>query len=203
MGGRQPVENAVVRRIAPIVTIVAVSVVMAATAAAALSPTRLYQALLTKPYPDSQLPSGDTSAKVGLATASKSGLRYHVVGEVTVAVDGPDPDDGVGFDVFPNKSDALGDLNHPTLSGQEKLHIIPGGVPGYPKLPGHMWTGSITGKNALGKTITDGVTLVGVVRNDVLIDAFTDSADNTDSGNIPAALALIRSGLKHLSAVGG
>jgi hypothetical protein len=197
------VVQANLRRIAPIVAIgAAVCVVAAATAAPAISPAKLYQALLTRPYPDSQLPSGFTSAKVGLSTPSKTGLRYHAVGEVTVAVDGPDPDDGLGFNVFPNHSDALGDLNHPTFTGQ-KVHIVPGGVPGYANLPGHMWTGSITGKNAFGKTITNGVTLVAVVRNNVLVQAATDSADNADSGNIPAALALIRSGLRHLSSVGG
>lgn len=203
MGSRKSVAQANPRRIAPIAAIVAaVCVVAAATAAPTISPAKLYQALLTKPYPDSQLPSNFTSAKVGLTNPSKSGIRYHAVGEVAVAVDGPDPDDGIGFNVFPNRSDALGDLNHPTFSGQ-KVHIVPGGVPGYANLPGHMWIGSITGKNAFGKTITNGVTLVAVVKNNVLVQAYTDSADNTDSGNIPAALALIRSGLRHLSAVGG
>ena len=76
-----------------------------------------------------------------------------------------------------------------------------GGVPGFSKLPGHMYAGSITGKNAFGKTITDGVTVVAVVQGSVLVEAFTDSADSTDSGNIPAAISLLHSALKHLAKV--
>jgi hypothetical protein len=176
---------------------------IAASATAALSPPKLYQALLTRPFPDSQLPSGFSSAKVGVQQPNKNGLRYHVVGEVAVSIDGPDPDDGIEFIVFPNHSDAVADLNHASFSGSAKLHIVPGGVPGYAKLPGHMWIGSITGKNALGKTITDGVTLVAIAKGNVIVDAYTDSADNTDSGSVPAALALLRAGLRHVKSAGG
>lgn len=169
--------------------------------AAAPSPSKLYQSLLITPYPDSQLPSSFSSAKVSLQNPSSTARHYHVVGEVNVAVDGPDPDDGIGFDVYPTRADAIADLAHPAFVAGEKIHVIPGGVPGFTKLPGHMYAGSITGKNAFGKTITDGVTVVAVVQGSVLVEAFTDSSDSTDSGNIPAAIALLHSALKHLAKV--
>ena len=173
-----------------------------ATATAAASPEKLYTGLLTMAYPNSQLPSGFFSAKVGLIQPSKTGRHYHEVGSVTVTVDGPDPDDGSGFNVFPNHKDALGDLNHPNMSSSHgKIHIVPGGVPGVGNLPSHMWAGHITGKNAFGKTVTDGVTLVAVVTKNVIVQAYTDSADNTNSGNIPGAIALLKSGLRHLQVV--
>jgi len=173
----------------------------ASSASLQRTPQSLYSALLTKPFPDSQLPSGFSSARVTMLTPSSGARRYHPVGEVAVAVDGPDPDDGFSYGIFTKHSDALSELNHPTFSSSEKLRIVPGGVPGFPKLPGHMWTGSVTGKNVLGKTITNGLTIVAVVQGNVIVDAFTGSADNMESGNVPAAIALLRSALKHLAKV--
>jgi len=174
---------------------------LVASSAIAATPRTLYTALLTTAYPDSQLPSGFSSAKISLQTPGKNATHYHAVGEVAVEVLGPDPNDGIGYVVFANNADALGDLNHPTLSTSgAKIRIVPGGVPGL-KLPGHMWTGALTGTNGLGKKITDGLTLVAVVDHGVLVDAYTDSASNTESGNIPAAIALLRSAIRHLNAV--
>lgn len=174
----------------------AATCMFATTASASLSPQRLYTKLVTTAYPDSQLPKGFFSAKVSMGSPSDNAKKYHVVGEVEVAVDGPDPDDGVIYEVFPNAADARGLLAHPKLDGHVKLV---GKVPGYSR---SVWmTGSITGKNALGKTITNGVTLLAVAKGNVLVEAFTDSADNENSGNTPAALALLKSALRHLAKV--
>jgi hypothetical protein len=164
-----------------------------------LTPQALYTALLTKAYANSELPTGFSSAKVSLSNPSSQAKTYHIVGEVTVAVHGPDPDDGLVFYVFRDAAGARADLAHPNLSGGTKVHIV-GKVPGY-TLPSVFVTGSITGKNALGKTITNGVTGVFVATGNVIAGAFTDSADNTDSGNVPAALSLLKSGLNHLKAI--
>lgn len=182
-----------------VLALAALAVASSAAATLASSPQALYTALLTKPFPDSQLPSGFSSARVTMQTPSSGARRYHPVGEVAIAVDGPDPNDGLSYSIFTSRTNALGDLSHPTFGSGEKLRIVPGGVPGFSKLAGHMWMGSVTGKNALGKTITDGVTLVAVVQGSVLVDAFTDSADNATSGNVPAALQLLHAALRHLA----
>lgn len=169
---------------------------VAAVASASLSPQRLYTKLVTTAYPDSQLSSGFFSAKVSIGSPSDNAKKYHVVGEVDVAVDGPDPDDGIIYEVVPTAADARGLLAHPKPDKHTK---VIGKVPGYSR---SVWmTGSITGKNALGKTITNGVTLVAVAQGDVLVEAFTDSADNENSGNTRAALALLKSALRHLAKV--
>ncbi len=169
--------------------------VFAATASA--SPKSLYTALLTTAYPDSQLPSGFSSAKVSLEQPSSKAKGHHVVGEVGVAVDGPDPDDAIFYAVFPNPSDARADLSGAKPPGS--VHVQ-GKVPGY-KLPSIWFTGSITGKNAFGKTVTNGITVLAVADGSVLVGVVTDSADTIDSGNVPAALALLKSARRHLHAV--
>jgi hypothetical protein len=170
---------------------------VATAALASRSPQRLYTKLVTTAYPDSQLPSGFFSAKVSIGSPSDNAKNYHVVGDVEVAVDGPDPNDGIIYEVFPTAADARGLLAHPK---QDKHTRVVGKVPGYSR---SVWmTGSITGKNAFGNTITNGFTLVAVAQGNVLVEAFSDSADNENSGNTPAALALLKSALRHLARVG-
>lgn len=86
---------------------------VAAAALASPSPQRLYTKLVTTAYPDSQLSSGFFSAKVSIGSPSDNAKKYHVVGEIDVAVDGPDPDDGIIYEVFPTAADARGLLAHP------------------------------------------------------------------------------------------
>lgn len=182
--------------IVAIVTFATLTITAAATGAR--SPHSLYTKLLTTAYPDSQLPNGMFSAKVSLSQPSANGRRYHVVGEVQVAVDGPDPDDGITYMVFPNAADAHADFTHPSVTDAHERPV--GNVPGY-RIPSRWYVGSVTGKNAFGKTITNGITALFVQKGNVLVGAVTDSADNTDSGNTPAALQLLKSALKHLAAV--
>ncbi len=165
--------------------------------AALASPSHLYTALLTTAYPDSQLPSGFFSAKVSLSSPSSRAKSHHVVGEVQVAMDGPDVIDAIFYEVFPNSADAHADLNGPSLSGHG--HIV-GKVPGY-RLPSQWITGSISGKNAFGKTVTNGLTAMAVQEGSVLVVASTASSDSTDSGNVPPTLALLKSGIRHLQRI--
>jgi len=109
----------------------------------------LYEALLKTPYPDSQLPSGFSSAEVGGSSPSSGARSLHVIGEVEVVVNGPDLDDALLYVVFPDTADAEADLARRKPRGGN-MHIVPGGVPGS-SLPGHMWAGSITGRNGRGR----------------------------------------------------
>jgi hypothetical protein len=112
-------------------------------------------------------------------------------------VTGPDAVDGIIFEVFPTAADARGDLAHPALKGDE--HLI-GRVPGY-SLPGDMFAGSVSGHDVSGKPVRNGITYVSVAQGNVLVAGASVSADNTEGGNVPAALALLRAALKHLQMV--
>jgi hypothetical protein len=186
-----------VRRQATLILAALAICVATAGATAAPSPQKLYTRLLTTPFPDSQLPQGFTSAKVGYVRPNSQALKYHIVGEVAVMVTGPDAVDGIIFEIFPTAADARSDLANPALKGDE--HLI-GRVPGY-ALPGDMIAGSVSGNNASGKPVTNGITYVSVAQANVLVAGVSVSADNTESGNVPAALALLRSALKHLQMV--
>jgi hypothetical protein len=189
---RAPVVAAVVRTFAILLVGLALGVGVALA-----SPSHLYTALLTTAYPDSQLPSGFFSAKVSLQNPGSTGRSHHVVGEVAVAINGDDPEDAILYGVFPNGHDARADLANAKPSGN--AHRV-GNVPGY-RLPSSWLTGSITGKNAFGKTVTNGLTGMIVVEGSVLVMSVTGSADSTDSGNVPAALALLKSGIRHLQRI--
>jgi hypothetical protein len=107
-----------------------------------------------------------------------------VVGEVQVAVHGPDATDGIFFVVFPNVSDARSNLARAKVSGA--LRLVSSRVPTYPKLPGHVYAGRISGQTVQGGKVTDGVTLVVVAKHNVLVEAFTASADkSTTEGTCP------------------
>jgi hypothetical protein len=180
---------------------------LVATATAALfvsvaqarTPQQLYTRLLSTAFADSELPSGFFSAKVSLTNPSSAAKKRHVVGEVEVDIDGPDAADAIVFYVFPNKADALDDLNNPQSPSGTKEHVM-GRVPGYGA--NSQWiVGSVTGNNAFGKKVTNGITGLFALKRNVLVGAVTLSADNPDSGNMPGALALLRSALKHLAKV--
>ena len=156
---------------------------------------RLYIALLTTSFADSELPTGFSSAKVGLSTSSQNGLRYHVVGEVAVNISGPDTVDAILYYVYPNATDALDDFLHPNRTAT-KVTVM-GKVPGY-KLPSEFLNGSITGKNSFGVTVTNGVTGMDVLTGSVIVAAATTSTANTESANVPGTLALLKAGLNHL-----
>ncbi len=166
---------------------------LAATAAA--SPKTL-NAALAKAYPDSQLPAGFSSAKITRVGISPVAVKHHAVGEVGVAVKGPDPGDFVFYVIFSKQADARGDLADARLGGSD--HRI-GKVPGY-KLPSSWYAGTYTRKNAQGKTVTHGLTGMFVADGSVLVVVVTDSVKK-GSGDVPAALALLKSALAHLHRV--
>jgi len=160
------------------------------------SPRGLYSALLSAPYRNSELPHGFRSAKIGAATPSADAKRHHAVGEVEVAVQGPDPNDGIFYGVFPTQADAKAVVySRPN----QNFHRL-GPVPGY-RQPSAWFTGSVTGKTSSGQRVTHGVTAMAVVQGSVLVGVITDSATVTLGGDVPAARSLLASALRHLARV--
>lgn len=158
------------------------------------SPQGLYRALLTTPY--SGLPSDFYAAKVGVGELSDNAKKYHAVGAVDIDIDAGSA--GLSYIVFPSPKDAYGRFTHPDAWSKEIKTV--GKVPGY-KIPSTWANGSITGDNAFGKKVTNGVTFMGVQRGSVVVIAFTISTANEHSGDVPGTLALLRSALAHLGRV--
>jgi hypothetical protein len=53
----------------------------------------------------------------------------------------------------------------------------------------------------LGKEVTNGYTVLAVLRGGVIVQAYSVSVDNKDSGNITSARKLLRSAVQHLDRV--
>jgi hypothetical protein len=158
-------------------------------AAAAITPKGLLHALVTTPWPASALPPHVTVHQAGAVSPSVQGLRFHAVGEIAFVFKGPDPVDEVLFEVFPSKADALGDLTHPRLQPGDKLR---GAVPGIPHSA--IITGTVVES---GRTV--GVTLVGAVRNNVIVQAIASSTTTKTEGHTAEAMALLKAALAHLA----
>jgi hypothetical protein len=57
---------------------------------------------------------------------------------------------------------------------------------------------TLEGKNAFGKTVRNGVTLLAVQRGNVIVESASISIDNEDAGDMPGAIALMNAALQHL-----
>jgi hypothetical protein len=159
----------------------------------------LYTRLLNTPYAKSELPTGFSSVTISKTAQSKNSIKYHATGLVGVQYNGgPDAADIVIYYVFPTAADAHGDLTHPDRNRGDS-HIV-GKVPGISE-PSLLLTGSITGKNSAGKTVTNGVTGAAAQSGTVIVAAASVSVAKTTSGNLTSAVALLRSALAHLAAV--
>ena len=159
------------------------------------SPQGLYQALLTTPIRPSAIPGSRFSVHVGVWTPSGNAQHHHVVGEVEVTIDNEQAK--IGYLVFPSHYDAVRDWN-----AAGKPHALTSTVPvhGLPK-PAVMYNGSVTGKDASGRKVTNGITLLGFVAGSVIVEAGTASTDNPNSGDVPATIALGKYALRHLQLV--
>jgi hypothetical protein len=174
---------------------VAAFAVLVATAAGARQ--SVYQALRTTGYPDTALPAAFSSAKVKAVPLSPSARSNGAVGAVEVDVDGPDANAGVVFVVFKTSTGAASDLGAALPSA---LALKPAGkVSGQPR--SLVFAGSSSQTDALGQSVVQGVTYAVVESGDVLVSGFTYSPTKLRDGG--GAVALVRSGLKHLQAVTG
>jgi hypothetical protein len=184
---------------------ICVSVLSVVAASAAPSPQALYRLLLTRPFPDSALPQGFSSATISAHsltapernTLAKAHRNGHWTGGVLVSVNGPDGEDAVLFSIWKTAGDAQWGLAHPEPPGV-RVRVI-GHVPGYTS-PSSLFEFSSTVKEATGKSVKVGFTFAGVVVGNVIVLGAAAVA-HSDRGNRSAALGLLRAGIKHLAAV--
>jgi len=161
-------------------------------------PQRLYQALLTTAVPEAQLPSGFTSPRTSLYQPSSLATKHHVVGGVEIDLDANGGDAGIVYLVFATRADAVADWKAADLRKHSKSTLpAPAGMP----WPALLANRSVTGKSALGKTVTNGVTEVAFTWKNVIGQALTTSYSNTDSGDIPGAIRLSKFTLSYLKSV--
>jgi hypothetical protein len=112
-------------------------------------------------------------------------------------VDGPDANAGVMFVVFKTPSGATSDMGAMVPSA---LELKPSGkVSGQPQSA--VFAGSSNQTDALGQTVVQGVTFAVVQQGDVLVAGFTYAPTKLRDGG--GAVALARSGVRHLHAVTG
>jgi hypothetical protein len=168
-----------------------------ALGASAASPQALYRALLTTQY--APLPSDFYSAKVGSDEPSKEAKRHHAVGSVQVTIDSGNA--AVYYTVFPTAADVAARFREPLskTNGVVTFHML-GRVPGY-RQPCRWANGTIEGKNAFGKTVRNGFTVMALQRGNLVLGATTFSTDNETSGDIPGTIRLLGSALAHLRRV--
>lgn len=180
--------------------VLACAVVVASQAAQASSPQALYRDLLTKQF--TGLPSGYYSAKVGSDSLSDKDKRHHAVGAVLVNIDSGDA--AVDYVVYPSVSDVASRWREPPTKPKDVVQFqVVGTVPGYGKTRSRWVNATIEGNNVFGKKVRNGLTLMYVQRRNVIVIAATVSTDNEASGDVPAAIKLVRAGIAHLDRVAG
>jgi hypothetical protein len=155
--------------------------------------------LFTKPFPDSQLPAGYTGAKVTIDKPDKIDLKRKLVGRVLVEEGGGQS--AIMYTVYETAPDAAYAITHPIFDKSGDFRVM-GRAPGFGK-QSRLIVGSITGKNVFGKKVTNGVTGVSVLQGNVGVSGVSISYDNEDSGDIQAAMKMLRAGIKHLRLVRG
>ena len=161
---------------------------------AATTPAQLEHTLLTTQIPASELPAGFGSAVIGPAVPSANAKSHHVVGEVQVEVNGGAA--GLFFAVFPNHADALADFEHPApVANKITARLVP---PSWLPKPNEVETGTITGKNAAGRTVSNGITAASFVDGEVAVGAVTTSTAGSTKGDSAGTLALARFAIEYL-----
>ena len=154
-----------------------------AAVAIALTPQALLAKLLRTPVTRSELPFGFSAPRVARQPLQANGIKYHAVGQVAVALGGPDREDAFAYEVFKTRRAALADLHHPVLTAGVR---IVGSVPG-------VKNGVLLRSEGAGGVIADAVTVV----DNVLVQAVTSSR----RGNPAAAIALLKAAIAHLQRV--
>lgn len=174
-------------------TFIAIACLMFTGTAAAR--TSLYQALLTSSF--QPVPAGFYNAQVGADALDARDKAHHAVGRVIVTFGS---DAAVQYGVFPGWTQAAARFSDKLVVPHGTTVHLVGRVPGYRK-PSRWLNGTITGKNAFGKTVTNGLTQMCVRSSEVIVCSVTISTDSDASGDIPAALRLLKAGLGHLQVV--
>lgn len=168
----------------------------AGAASSALTPRTLYQALLTSKF--APVPDGFYSPSVGTDDLDKRDKKHHAVGRVLVTFSGGDA--GADYGIFPTLRDANERWREPPQAPPGSKIKVVGKVPGF-SIPTEWINGSVTGKNAFGKTVTNGLTSMCALSRVVMVCVVTTSVDNSTSGDVPGSITLLKASLKHLDAV--
>jgi hypothetical protein len=146
--------------------------------------------------PDSVLPSGFSGAKtvsVGTPIPNSNAFKHHGVGQIEIEVRGPDPNDLISMGVFPTAADALADFHD---GAPPTGWRIVGTVPNL--RPSVMVVGSTRTLNALGRTVSYGVTDASAVVGNVMVQAETTSSRNASRGNPTSAVALLHAAINYV-----
>jgi hypothetical protein len=161
------------------------SALLLSSAALVITPADLLTKLLKTPIKASELPAGMSKPRLARQPIGANGKKYHAVGEVAVLVKGPDSEDAFAWEAFKTHANAIGDLDHPALSGGMKVLDT---VPGYKD--SLLLTATLNGQKLYDAATVDGT---------VLVQAVTVSP----RGNKAGAIALLRAAVKHLQRVRG
>ena len=170
----------------------------ALAAAATPSPQQIYQRLLTTPISDSALPSGFSGAKTDVLHLSSTFKKHHHHAVGGVAIDLNYGNAEILYFVFPTRADAVADWRDANLKKQAKTTVsAPADFP-WPALIANM---SVKTWSNVGTTATNGETEAAMTSKNVIVQAFTLSTHNTDSGDVVGSIRLARYALKHLQAL--
>lgn len=167
--------------------------ILSGVAQAAVPPSMLTGKLFATPFRQNELPAGFSDARVTLEEPNKA------LGAVMVEVTGPDVGHLISYAVYPSAAAAAKRIAE--TGSDAKMRYV-GRVPGWGK-QSRMYVGSVTGKNVLGQTVTNGMTALGVVRGPVVVMAVSLSASSKSSGDVQSARRLLAAAVKHLDRVRG
>lgn len=165
----------------------------ASGAAGARSPEALLSALVKAPVGKTALPHGYRSPVVSTYQVSATAKKNHAIGGVQIVADGGN--EAVIYLVFATAADAKRDWAKANFAGN---HTTP--TPKSMPQPSLIIEATTTGTSK-GKTIKVGLTDVGCLQGNVIVQGITSSIKNTRQGDTPGALALELYALKHLKSV--
>jgi len=156
------------------------AILLSATVVAGLTPQALLTKLLKTPIRASELPIGFSHARTEKQPVSANGRKYHAVGLVDVALEGPDAEDAFAWVVFTRHADAIGDLDNPAVgNGVRVIDVVPGIKESL------VLTGTLNGKRITDAAAVDGTVLAqGVVVSSTVRE--------------PTAILLLKAAIAHL-----
>ena len=158
-----------------------------------LSPSALYSALLKAKVTSADLPHGYKSPLVGVYKLTSGEKKHDAVGGVEIVAD--TGNEAVIYLIFSSASAAQLDWANGNFSGRS-TSAAPSSVA---KPSVVVNTSAKTTVN--GKQVTFGLTDVGALRGNVIVQAATSSTTSTTHGDQAGAIALEQFALAHLQAI--
>ena len=158
-----------------------------------LSPSALYSALLKAKVTTADLPHGYQSPAVGAYKLTSGDKKHHAVGGVEIVADAGN--EAVIYLIFSSTSAAQLDWEHGNFTGRN-TSAAPSSIA---KPSVVINTSAQTTVN--GKPTSFGLTDVGALRGNVIVQAATSSTTSTTHGDQAGAVALEQFALAHLQAI--